>query len=123
MQNFLDQCYVQELIKFDPTKETSSFSEIIIVAIASVMLNNMIYNVGMRYFMPKEKAQELDTEYETENENIAEKDINPVVFGISEMLNSGIYAPLVEELFFRFFLLKVILIKMANLDIHKANIM
>ena len=45
MENFLDKCYVQELIKFDPTKETSSFGEIIIVAIASVMLNNMIYNV------------------------------------------------------------------------------
>ena len=116
MEKFLDQCYVQELIKFDPTKESSSFSEIIIVAIASVMLNNMIYNVGMKYFMPKEKAKELDEEYETENSNIAEKEINPFVFGISEMLNSGLYAPLVEELFFRFFLLKVILVKMANLD-------
>ena len=122
MQKFLDQCYVQELIKFDPTKETSNFSEIVIVAIASVMLNNMIYNVGMKYFMSHEKAKELDSEYETENENIAEKEINPLMFGISEMLNSGVYAPLVEELFFRFFLLKVILVKMCELDIHKANI-
>jgi hypothetical protein len=122
MQKFLEQCYVQELIKFDPTKETANFSEIVIVAIASVMLNNMIYNVGMKYFMTHEKAKELDTEYETENQNIAEKEINPLMFGISEILNSGFYAPFVEELFFRFFLLKVILVKMFELDIHKANI-
>jgi len=122
MENFLDKCYVQELIKFDPTKETSSFGEIIIVAIASVMLNNMIYNVGMKYFMSGEKTKQLDEEYNTENQNIAEKQIDPFVFAVSELLNSGLYAPLVEELFFRFLLLKVILVKMLDLDVHKANI-
>jgi membrane protease YdiL (CAAX protease family) len=121
-ESILDKCYFQELIKFDPTKKTSSFGTILFVAIASVIVNNLVYNIGMKKFATADLHETLEDEYADEIESTKDKQISPVLFGISELLNSGIYAPLVEELFFRFFFLKLILIKMFGLNIHKANI-
>ena len=117
----LDQCYVQELIKFDPLKPTSSLKDIIIIAICAVVINNIIYNVAIKHFS-KQFNTVLQDEYEDEIDSTKESNISPLMYGISEMFNSAIYAPMVEELFFRFFLLKIILIKTFNINNHKANI-
>jgi membrane protease YdiL (CAAX protease family) len=116
-----DTCYVQELIKFDVTKPTSKFSEIIIIAVGAVILNNIIYNVAMKHFS-KEFTETLQDEYEDELESTRDSNITPMIYGISEMLNSAVYAPMVEELFFRFLLLKLVLIKGFSINKHKANI-
>jgi membrane protease YdiL (CAAX protease family) len=117
----LDACYFQELIKFDTQKPTSSTQEIIFVAIAAVILNNIIYNVAMKHFS-KEFTETLQEEYEEELESTKDNNISPMIYGLSEMLNSAIYAPMVEELFFRFLLLKLVLIKMFDINKHKANL-
>jgi len=115
----IENCTVQELLKFDPTKPVLPAAEIILVAIGAVMLNNVIYMVGMKYFMPKDMSKKIDEEYD---EDLQDKGVSPLVYGFSEMINSGIYAPIVEELFFRFLFLKMILIKMCKIKFDKANI-
>ena len=119
--SILDKCYFQELLMFDPALPTSSFSQIIIIAVGAVLLNNIIYNISMKYFS-KEFNETLNDEYQDEIESTKDSRISPMIYGISEMLNSAIYAPFVEELFFRFFLLKLILVKSFDINKHKANI-
>jgi hypothetical protein len=122
MNELLDQCSIQELIKFDVTKESSSPFIILITAIGCVMLNNFVYTVGMKYFISDKMISTLEDEQETELNDHKEKRISPIIFGFSEFVNTGIYAPFVEELFFRFLFLKLILIKIFKFGIHSANL-
>jgi hypothetical protein len=118
----MDNCVVQELIKFDPSKETASFGKQLVIAMLCVIVNNVIFNVIIRY-LPQEHMEDYDEEVDDEFENIQEKQISPVLFGISEMLNGGIYAPIVEELFFRFLLFKIIFVKIFRIQPTSANIL
>jgi membrane protease YdiL (CAAX protease family) len=121
--SILENCSIQELIKFDINKKTSTTPQIIFVAIACVILNNIIYILFMKYFSNKKLQETLKHEYKEDIEgNVSEK-ISPFIFGMSEIINTGLYAPIVEELFFRFFLLKILFIKILKMNIHTANIL
>jgi membrane protease YdiL (CAAX protease family) len=122
MNDILDQCSIQELIKFDVTKESSSPLTIFITALACVIINNFVFTIGMKHFASKEFKDTLEDEHDQEFDQYKEKQISPLIFGFSEFLNSGIYAPLVEELFFRFLFLKLVLIKIFKFNIHTANL-
>jgi len=75
----------------------------------------------MKHFAPKEFVSTLSDEQDDEFDAYREKGVSPLIFGFSEFINSGIYAPFVEELFFRFLFLKIVLIKICKISIHKAN--
>jgi hypothetical protein len=106
MDSILNQCSIKELLYFDVTKPMADYSTIFIVAISAVILNNILYNVFMRN-MPREYNEVLYEEQGREFDAYKEKRISPVVLGVSELINSGIYAPMVEELFFRFLFLLI----------------
>ena len=120
--SILDNCSIQELLKFDVNKKTSTISEILIVAVGCVVLNNVIYVLFMKYFSSKKVQETIKNEYKEDVENSVNEKISPLVFGVSEIINTGLYAPIVEELFFRFFLLKILFIKILKLNPHTANI-
>ena len=120
MESILEQCSIRELLLFDVTKPMANYSTIILVAVSAVLLNNIIYTVYMRnathsYMdtLVEEQGREFDV--------YKDKRISPLVLGVSEFINSGIYAPMVEELFFRFLFLKIVLIKIFKFDFHTAN--
>ncbi len=120
MESILDQCSIRELLLFDVTKPMADYPTILIVAVSAVIFNNILYSMFMRN-MPLDYHEVLNTEQGTEFETYKEKNISPLVLGLSEMINSGIYAPMVEELFFRFLFLKIILIKVFKFNFHTAN--
>jgi hypothetical protein len=120
MQSVLDQCSIRELLLFDVTKPMADYPTIIIVAISAVIFNNILYTMFMRN-MPQNYNEVLNDEQGREFETYKEKKISPLVLGISELVNSGIYAPMVEELFFRFLFLKIILMKVFKFNFHTAN--
>lgn len=120
MDTILDQCSIRELILFDVTKPMASYSTIVTVAISAVIFNNIIYNIVLRN-SSRTYVDTLSGEQDTEFDNYKEKNISPAILGISEFINSGIYAPMVEELFFRFLFLKLILIKIFKFNFHTAN--
>lgn len=120
MDSILNQCSIKELLLFDVTKPMADYSTIIIVAISAVIFNNILYTMFMRK-MPQEYNEVLYEEQGREFDSYKEKKISPVILGVSELINSGIYAPMVEELFFRFLFLKIILIKVFKFNFHTAN--
>ena len=120
MDSILNQCSIKELLLFDVTKPMADYSTIVIIAISAVIFNNILYTMFMRN-MPSDYNKVLSDEQGREFDTYREKSISPVVLGISELINSGIYAPMVEELFFRFLFLKIILIKVFKFNFHTAN--
>ncbi len=120
MDTILDQCSFRELLLFDVSKPMANYSTIITVAISAVIFNNIIYNLVLRN-SSNDYINTLSTEQDSEFDAYKGKNISPTILGISEFINSGIYAPLVEELFFRFLFLKLILIKIFKFDFHTAN--
>jgi len=120
MDNILDQCSIKELILFDVTKPMASSSTIVTIAVGAVILNNIIYNIVLRNSSSK-YIETLNEEQGSEFDVYKDKNISPAVLGISEFINSGIYAPMVEELFFRFLFLKLVLIKIFKFNFHTAN--
>jgi len=120
MESILNQCSIKELLLFDVTKPMADYSTILMVAISAVIFNNILYNVFMRN-MPMDYNEVLSDEQGREFDSYKQKKISPVILGVSELINSGIYAPMVEELFFRFLFLKIILIKVFKFNFHTAN--
>lgn len=120
MDTILEQCSIRELILFDVSKPMASYSTIVTVAISAVIFNNIIYNIVLRN-ASKTYVDTLSGEQDTEFDTYKDKNISPTILGISEFINSGIYAPMVEELFFRFLFLKLILIKIFKFNFHTAN--
>ncbi len=117
--SFYEDCSVKELILFDSTKPMADVPVIFAVGISAVILNNIIFSIVLSQKKGIDKT--LKDEEETEYQSYKDKGISPVILGFSEILNSAIYAPLIEELFFRFLLFKLVLIKAFKLNPHIAN--
>jgi len=86
----------------------------------SVIANNVIFNVIIN-MIPEDHVDQYHDDVQQEFSSIRKKAVSPLVFGISELLNGGIYAPIVEELFFRFLLFKLIFVKVFRMNPHTAN--
>lgn len=114
-------CLYNELLYFDPNKPTLKLNYLIIIGIAVMLLSNMIFMTFLRFFGNNlEKSIEKETKDGFHSFN--KKRINPYTLYFSDIVNSVIYAPITEELFFRFFLFKTILVKKYKMNIHKANL-
>jgi membrane protease YdiL (CAAX protease family) len=121
MESVFEQCSIRELILFDVTKPMANYSTIITVAVAAVVFNNILYNIFLKH-VPDTYVDTLNEEQTSEFDVYKDKNISPVILGVSELINSGIYAPMVEELFFRFLFLKIVLIKIFKFNFHTANL-
>jgi len=116
----MESCSVQELIKFDVTKPMAPFGKQLLIAMLSVVLNNLIFNFIVKFITPDNNQYEEDVDEEFTA--IKSKMVSPFLFGFSEMVNGGIYAPIVEELFFRFLLFKLVFIKVFKMNSSLANV-
>ena len=114
----METCSIQELIYFDVNLPTASFGKQLLVALLSVIVNNIIFNLVYKFMPGSDRIQEdSDQEYSI----IESKAVSPIAFGISEIVNGGLYAPIVEELFFRFLLFKIVLVKIYGFQPNSAN--
>jgi membrane protease YdiL (CAAX protease family) len=114
----METCSIQELIYFDTNLPTASFGKQLLVALLSVIVNNIIFNLVYKFMPGSDRIQEdSDQEYSI----IESKAVSPIAFGISEIVNGGLYAPIVEELFFRFLLFKIVLVKIYGFQPNSAN--
>jgi len=118
----MDNCSIQELIKFDKNKPMASFGKQILVAMLCVIANNVLFNAIINA-LPQEKVDDYHEDVDQEFTSYKKKAVSPLIFGISEMINGGIYAPIVEELFFRFLLFKIIFIKIFRINPSGANVL
>ena len=122
-------CIYNELFKYDPNKPMTSFSNQLITALVIIILNNLILQAVIKYY-PEEKLRNvkqninnvLSEETKTEFKNYSKKLISPNILLLSEVVNASFYAPIIEEVFFRFLLLKLLLIRYFKLNIHTAII-
>jgi membrane protease YdiL (CAAX protease family) len=87
-----------------------------------MLFSNIIFAVIVKLF-GKKVVNKIDEEVKDEYENYNEKEINPNHLLISDLVNSVIYAPITEELFFRFFLFKTVLYKKFKFNVHVANLL
>jgi len=116
----MDTCSIQELVYFDPNRPSAPFIKQLLVAMLSVIVNNFLFNFIYR-LLPK--SESLYTDTKQEYTTIQGKAVTPILFGISEIVNGGIYAPFVEELFFRFFIFKIIMIKIFRMSEFRGNLL
>lgn len=115
-------CSIQELIKFDREKPMASFGQQLLIAMMSVIANNILFNVIIN-LLPDDHMDEYHDDVKQEFSNIRKKAVSPFIFGFSELINGGIYAPIVEELFFRFLLFKLVFVKIFRIHPQSANLL
>lgn len=116
----MNTCSIQDLMYFDSNRPSESLIKQLLVAMLSMIVNNLIFNLIFS-FIPASSTMYSDTKQEYST--IHGKAVTPILFGISEIINGGIYAPIVEELFFRFFLFKIILIKIFRMSQTHGNLL
>ena len=126
--NSSTNCAYNELVKFDTSKPMASFSNQLLAALTIIILNNLILQVILKHYPGKyNKKQNIESviDKETKNEfkNYSKKLISPNTLMISEVVNASIYAPIIEEVFFRFLLLKMFFIKYLKMNVHSAVIL
>lgn len=118
----MSECLYRELLYFDPSKPSPNFLNQIVIGISIMLFSNIIFAVIVKLF-GKKVVNKIDEEVKDEYANYDEKEINPNHLLISDLVNSVIYAPITEELFFRFFLFKTVLYKKFKFNVHVANLL
>lgn len=114
-------CLMNELLHFDPSKPSAPYSVQILVAFAIVILTNLVYKTIMKFF-PDSVTTAVDGDRKFEYTALKKKGVSVTKLALAELFNGTIYAPVAEELFFRFFLMKILLVRKLHLNPHIANI-
>jgi membrane protease YdiL (CAAX protease family) len=114
-------CLMNELIHFDPSKPTAPYSVQILVAVAIVILTNLVYKTIMKFF-PTTVNDNVDEDRKFEYSALKNKGVSVSKLALAEIFNGTIYAPIAEELFFRFFLMKILFVRKLKMNVHIANV-
>jgi membrane protease YdiL (CAAX protease family) len=117
-----NSCLFYELLKFDASKPSTSFLNQIVLGIAIMIFSNMVFVVFLK-MMGNGIISKVDEETKDGYDKFQDRNVSPKALLLSDILNSVIYAPITEELFFRYFLFKTIFVRYFNLNIHTANIL
>jgi membrane protease YdiL (CAAX protease family) len=123
----LNSCFYNELIKYDPSKPMADLTTQIVTALAIIILNSIILQIVIKNY-PETNVKTinqninsvLDKEKQMEFKNYHKKLISPNILALSEVVNASLYAPIIEEVFFRIILLKLVLIRYFKLNVHIA---
>ena len=116
-----NSCLYKELLLFDPALPAPSFSKILIIALSVFLASVITFKTTIKYMKP-ELALQSSEDKNKEFNSLETKRISPSELAMSEFINAGIYAPIAEELFFRLFLFKVILVRRLKFNPHIANL-
>jgi membrane protease YdiL (CAAX protease family) len=116
-----NSCLYKELLLFDPSRPAPSFHEIVIFAILVFLLSVVTFRVAVNLMKP-DLVKESSQDKKKEMSNLEHKKITPAELAMSEFINAGIYAPIAEELFFRLFIFKTLLVRRLKWNPHVANV-
>lgn len=112
----------QEFILFDTSRPAPSFSVICIYACGIIILSQVIFMVLLKIMKISNVNDSLDKEKVKEYEDWKKKGISPWFVLVSDVINSTVYGPVAEELFFRVLLMKFICVKYFKISPGIANI-
>lgn len=116
-----NSCLFYELLKFDPSRKSISLLNQIVLGVAIMIFSNLIFIVCLK-MLGNGVLNKVEEETKDGFEKFVDRNVSPKALLMSDILNSVVYAPITEELFFRYFLFKTILVRYYNLNLHTANI-
>lgn len=112
--------YLNYILIYDKLAPKASIQTILIWTLIILITSTLIFNILCMAFNIN-SAQIISNENSNDYKKWASANISLWKVFWSETLNTSIYAPLAEELVFRFFLLKIITIDTLQLDFWYAN--
>lgn len=107
---------LKQILLFNENEPSSSANDIIIYTCVILIISPIIFMGLMKAFNISDINSAIDKEKTDVYAQWAEKNITPGFVLFSNLINSVFYAPLAEEMFFRFFILKVILVKTLKMN-------
>ncbi len=117
----MNSMVVQELLKFDPHKPMASIQVQLLATVAVLVLSTLTFTVVLRVMMPKSFSERMEDDRNAEYEALKRKGVTTGNLMFGEILNGSIHAPIAEELFFRFFLFKLVFVRIFKMNPHSAN--
>jgi len=117
----MNSTIVQELLKFDPEKPMASAQVQLLATVAVLVLSTLTFTVVLRMMMPKSFSDQMEEDKEAEYSALKRKGVSMSNLFFGEILNGSIHAPIAEELFFRFFLFKLVFVRIFKMNPHSAN--
>ena len=117
----MNSMVVQELLKFDPHKPMASIQVQLLATVAVLVLSTLTFTVVLRVMMPKSFSDQMEEDRDSEYEALKRKGVTMGNLFFGEVLNGSIHAPIAEELFFRFFLFKLVFVRIFKMNPHSAN--
>ena len=117
----MNSMVVQELLKFDPHKPMASIQVQLIATVSVLVLSTLTFTVVLRVMMPQSFSERMEDDRNAEYEALKRKGVTTGNLFFGEVLNGSIHAPIAEELFFRFFLFKLVFVRIFKMNPHSAN--
>ena len=111
-------CFYRELLLFDSSKPAPKFQNIVIWTLVIMIYTFVIFRFTLREEQHEQYHEARTREYDA----MTKKKINPSELAMAEFVNACVYAPIAEELFFRLFIFKTLLIKRLKCNVHIANV-
>jgi membrane protease YdiL (CAAX protease family) len=112
----------QELILFDTSKPGSSPVAILSWTLFILVASQLIFIATAKLFGLNNMTSTLDNEKHADYARWVENNTNPWILLIGDLINSAVYAPVVEELIFRIVFMKFFLVKQLKCEENVANI-
>jgi membrane protease YdiL (CAAX protease family) len=110
---------LQTLLLFDETKPAPTVYEILLYTVVILVLTFIIFSVLCK-ILRIDSEKQIDNHKNNEYEKWEKNGLTPSKLMLTEALNSTLYAPVAEELVFRVFLTKFLLVKGFGLNKHIA---
>jgi membrane protease YdiL (CAAX protease family) len=117
----MNDCAIDEILKFDSTKPMASIQIQIIVSLSIVIFSNLAFSIILKLFMSDDFISKVEKDQGLELSRIKNKGISLRLLTLGEIVNGSIHAPISEELFFRFLLFKILFVNKMNINPHIAN--
>ncbi len=116
-------CLFNELLLFDIDRPAPDIKTILLSTIFIVLITNISYRFIMDKVPSEQMIETLDKDKNKEYKAIQTKGIHVWEVALYELLNGTLYAPIAEELFFRFFLFKSLFVKKLDMNPVIANVL
>ena len=119
----MNDCAINEILKFDSTKPMATIQIQIIVSLSIVIFSTLTFSIIMKLFMSDNFMSKIENDQILELGRIKNKGVSLPLLTLGEIVNGCIHSPISEELFFRFLLFKILFVNKMNINPHIANYM
>lgn len=114
--------FLDSIILFDENIPGPTTFDIVIYTAGILIASNLIF-IFLCSIVGIDSSQTLETEKDKEFVEWRKRKISPWAVAASELMNSTIYSPVAEEIFFRLVLMKYIFIRGAGMNYWVANVL